>query len=105
METKFTKGRWVVDYRGTTGTVKALVNAKADITPTVATYRITPSIIKADGEVKANAHLIAAAPDMYALLQKFLPMDEDGNGSFIYDDGSECMGEDVVKLLAKARGE
>lgn len=55
--------------------------------------------------VRANASLIAAAPEMYQLLQKFIPMDEDGNGSFVYEDGSECMGEDVNKLLAKARGE
>ena len=55
---------------------------------------------------EADAHLIAAAPDMYKLLQQFLPRDEDGNGwDFIYDEGSEGMGEEVIKLLAKARGE
>lgn len=56
-------------------------------------------------ERKANADLIAAAPKMYRLLQKFIPMDDDGNGEFIYSDGSECMGDEVNALLAEARGE
>ena len=53
----------------------------------------------------ANANLIAAAPEMYELLKEFIPMDEDGNGSHEYNEGSEYMGEMVNKLLAKARGE
>ena len=52
-----------------------------------------------------DAHLIAAAPKMYKLLQKFLPCDEDGNGVFLYNDGSEYLGDEVTKLLAEARGE
>ena len=54
---------------------------------------------------RANAHLIAAAPDMYELLKEFLPMDEDGNGEFQYNEGSEYLGKKVTELLAKARGE
>jgi hypothetical protein len=55
--------------------------------------------------MKRTAHLIAAAPDMYELLLKFLPMDEDGNGPFEYNEGSEHYGEEVKALIAKARGE
>jgi len=69
MEAKFTKGDWVVDYKGTIGTVKALVDAEYNITPTVAAYQITPSIIH-NNEAEANAHLIAAAPDMYAMIKE-----------------------------------
>lgn len=52
-----------------------------------------------------DAHLIAAAPKMYRLLQKFIPCDEDGNGAFIYEDGSEYLGSAVNELLAEAHGE
>jgi hypothetical protein len=54
---------------------------------------------------KANAHLIAAAPKMYRMLKEFLPMDEDGNGEFSYNEGSEYLGDEVTKILAEARGE
>ncbi len=98
MEAKFTKGPWVKckrneDLKGSDG------------------YSV---VVWGDGlsngarshERDANAYLIAAAPDMYKLLQKFLPMDEDGNGwDFQYNEGSEELGEEVIKLLSKARGE
>tara|TARA_R110000772_G_scaffold209058_1_gene319593 strand:+ start:688 stop:975 length:288 start_codon:yes stop_codon:yes gene_type:complete len=95
MNNKFTKGEWsvlgevVIAEKGHK-TIKPLCSLNGRMSP------------EEDG---ANAHLIAAAPDMYALLLKFLPMDEDGNGPFEYNDGSEHYGKEVETLLAKARGE
>lgn len=66
-DAKFTSGVWIVDLGGSVGHVKALL-AGSDKTPTVARYDvITPSL--SDEHRKANAHLIAAAPDMYRMLE------------------------------------
>lgn len=48
-----------------------------------------------DEEAKANANLIACAPEMYAMLEEILKVYE-----MDYDDTDK-----VLKLLAKARGE
>ena len=93
MNTKFTKGEWKSDYYDVKSNGKLIADCGF-------------SSEGCDKEEQANAHLIAAAPDMYKLLERFLPMDGDGNGwDFVYDEGSEHMGEDVIALLAKARGE
>jgi len=92
MEANFTKGDWVVDYKGTIGTVKALVDAEYNITPTVAAYQITPSIIH-NNEAEANAHLIAAAPLMYELIERI------GKSEQVWSM------EEIQELLTKARGE
>ena len=59
-----------------------------------------------DGQV-ANAHLIAAAPDMYAALVDFIEyerlMDEDRHAAGMLKYA--VMREKVIKALAKARGE
>ena len=60
-----------------------------------------------------NAHLIAAAPDMYEMLERFLPystFDIDGNetlhgGEFNWNEDDDPMIDELKKLLAKARGE
>lgn len=96
MDTKFTKGEWVANIEQQEVIGHATNPYIADI---------LDSGMGKD-EVDANVHLIAAAPAMYKLLEKFLPMDEDGNGwDFQYNEGSEEMGQDVINLLAKARGE
>lgn len=38
------------------------------------------------------------------LLERFTPTDDDGNGNFTYEDGSEYLGEEVNRLLAKIGG-
>jgi len=50
---------------------------------------------------------IAVFEKMFQLLEKFLPCDEDGNGEgdFVYSDGSESFGKEVIALLVEARGE
>ena len=102
MKTKFTKGKWVVN----------VVRDQFEIighetNPYIADVLcLDKGGAKAIVEAKANAHLIASAPAMYKLLEKFLPMDGDGNGwDFVYDEGSEHMGEEVISMLSKARGE
>ena len=105
METKFTKGPWVISTLYNTlmqinsnGVDICEVDCNGD-------FNEETGIMKSTVEELANAHLIKMAPDMYELLIRFLPMDEDGNGEFEYNDGSEYLGERVEALLAKARGE
>lgn len=51
-------------------------------------------------EQEANAHLIAAAPEMYEMLDKFVRcVDDDSSEDFLYQY------QDIKNLLAKARGE
>lgn len=95
--TKFTKGPWVKDRRG-----ESLIGANSD---PVCVWGCGLSNAQKNDERVANSHLIASAPDMYKLLELFIPTDEDGNGNFTYDDGSEYLGEQVELILAKARGE
>ena len=86
-EAKFTKGEWKVDR---------FVNNKG--------FEIS---FNDDGEVvadyvyeEADAHLIAAAPEMYRMLELALSrMDDDSIEDFVYSY------QDIKQLLAKARGE
>ena len=82
--------------------------------PTVAeTWGATYSPDKDASGGRNDAHLIAAAPDMYAMLEQFLPeiaYDEDGNefyfgGSFNWNEHDDPMIAELIALLAKARGE
>jgi len=80
-ETKFTEGEWVADY----GTVSCGDIAIADCELNSISY--TPTEV-------ANAHLIAAAPEMYHELQNLL------------HDSMDCDEYNrIEKLLSKARGE
>tara|TARA_R110001632_G_scaffold41831_1_gene105544 strand:+ start:763 stop:1044 length:282 start_codon:yes stop_codon:yes gene_type:complete len=92
MNTKFTKGEWCISFVGDA----TYIDSHTGLT--------IARVFDMEGSPH-DAHLIAAAPDMYALLLKFLPMDEDGNGPFEYNEGSEHYGEEVEALIAKARGE
>ena len=69
---KHTSGPWAIDLGGALGHIKSAANANSNEdnyrTPTVARYDvITPSL--SEEEKKANARLIAAAPDMYDFLR------------------------------------
>lgn len=79
-ETKFTKGDWAVED----GRVVVCGDFKV-------AYSYSGSSVPFIEHIKSNAHLIAAAPEMY----KFL------------DDLANGRGIDypIEKLLAKARGE
>lgn len=56
-----------------------------------------------DGEAEANAHLIAAAPELYSLLQLMLTHGEHCN--WFADRGDYELVEQAEAVLAKARGE
>jgi len=77
-ETKWTPGPWVVCPAGDIWS-ENLVSLVAD------TY----------SPVEANAHLIAAAPELYSMLERIL-------GPYGREDVSD---EQIEQLLAKARGE
>lgn len=105
METKFTKGPWVANYGGTEGHIKAI---KEGGTPTVAIADvITPSLT--DEEKKANAHLIAAAPDMYKEIEQDILWLERLSKDYVIGSYELRSIQLRIKskriLLAKARGE
>lgn len=101
IETKFTNGEWVVDsYASIDNSVRVMQG----------NFLISYSFIFDDAEeVNANAHLIAAAPEMYeeierdiAELKEFiLTLKEYSNDWLFYN--SKLSGKEL--LLAKARGE
>ncbi len=96
---KFTQGDWVVVEKEANG-VAHIVRMN---TPNLNRYDARPYAAlggfpdeNAKKEIEANAHLIAAAPDMYHMLM------------MLQDDDSisdPSIDKEVIKLLAKARGE
>ena len=99
MNTKFTKGEWIAVQMEDVNSIYNIHYTAPDSEYSQA------SITLYNQDNAANAHLISAAPDMYELLKEFIPMDEDGNGEFQYNEGSEYLGKKVIELLTKARGE
>lgn len=83
-EPKFTKGKWSVGIGKLEGGV---VDEQDELI-------CDPSGGRFEEEAKANASLIAAAPEMYALLEDLL--DRFRNDEFA---------PEIEKLLKKARGE
>ena len=91
MDTKFTPGPWDVG-------VHELKFGDVDSVDIYADEAISGFKLPAvtfGGNCEANAHLIAAAPDMYNLLSTIME---------IYDGRSTLSGE-IEAVLAKARGE
>ncbi|UYE90954.1 hypothetical protein [Vibrio phage vB_VaS_L1] len=89
-EAKFTKGEW---FSALDGCVYAPVMGDCKKISTINTMDIIAS-----NEERANAHLIAAAPEMYEMLGKVLT------------EYKEMLGmsqevKEIEQLLAKARGE
>lgn len=69
-----TPGPWHVDYKGTIGHIKAIVN---DVSPTVCKYGTDSrgerhSAVSLSHQDEANARLIAAAPELYSSLKELL---------------------------------
>jgi len=92
METKFTEGPWTFcQYNH--GEIVAIDKEDDEYSEL-----ICDTLITGDEEWEANAHLIAAAPDMYAMLEDMYE-----TLCLIGDDGEET--EEIKSLLAKARGE
>ena len=79
---KHTPGPWAIDFGGTIGHIKSVATVKTNednyMTPTVARYDVkTPSL--SEEEKKANARLIAAAPDMYEFIKRYVGSDYPGD--------------------------
>ncbi|MGB1281005.1 MAG: hypothetical protein ACPG5V_13675 [Vibrio cyclitrophicus] len=91
-EAKFTKGEWIVDYDNCdygSGEWYIVGNARVEFS-----YRATS---EEKEEAKANAHLIAAAPEMYSELDEL--------SGIIRRMGVESASDRIDQLLKKARGE
>ena len=116
---KFTKGEWVADIRGGCCAVYEL--SKAEDTQGMQwddDRNIYYSSLHAkwngnqwsmSEEAVANAHLLAAAPDLYKEIEQDIQWLESMMPKFVYGSyefGSICRRiETKRKLLAKARGE
>ena len=98
METKFTEGEWVCcDDDGETWIDNANAGLIADL------YSSDVSYI----ESLANAHLMAAAPDMYAKLselESFMEQMHEADIAWTIKE-SRLFHKELRSLLAKARGE
>lgn len=89
----FTPGPWVPDYNLTIGHIKS-TSSLVNRTPTVCRYDVkTPSL--SEDEKKANSRLIAAAPEMYEMLEKLITEGQ----------VSEYYWYEIRALLSKVRGE
>ena len=86
MREKFKKGEWVT----------RLVGDKFAVMTYDTGYGICETTMSDDTD-KANAHLIAAAPKMYAMLDELK--------SSMYESGMKVAARKIEKLLAEARGE
>jgi hypothetical protein len=100
-ETKWTPGPWVVE-----GTASATVAARHDGAAEIAEVIATGSMTH--GERRANAHLIAAAPDLYAALADLLSCASDRSWAHITSGPCRCKGCSIDRAeaaLSRARGE
>jgi hypothetical protein len=102
-ETKFTKGDWQLlpleddkEYIRIRGTVLGCKYKIADVDDMKHHHSQDKQWCKLEREEAiANAHLIAAAPELYAMLDRYATtLDFDGYKT-----------DDIKELLAKARGE
>lgn len=88
-DAKYTKGPWIA-Y---TDVKEPVVNSLgANYEPQIAL------LSEIEGESEANAHLIAAAPEMYQFIENVF-------NSAIHPEAFECLQKQAEKILIKARGE
>ncbi len=105
-EAKFTKGPWVVylpeDNHGSQNYDEIVIGMDSYNSSPMEFYTCHRAIIEGyddDGEAEANAHLIAAAPELYGMLATAANI-------LAGDDAiSEVSADDIKSLLSKARGE
>ncbi len=96
-DTKFTNGEWKAEYYTTKcdGADRVLAYEVWSDGPCVVRKTYTDYVDdKINNELLANAHLIAAAPEMYEMLESL-------RGDYDQCATAEC----IDALLAKARGE
>ena len=95
-EAKFTKGEWILNPKGFLGELELTTQSRIDEL-NIPILKIDTNYIGIIGrEQKANANLIAAAPEMYEMLAKISSEMECFHGVDT---------ESIENLLAKARGE
>lgn len=92
METQFTKGKWSIGCGNYPSIIEVNIPGRLSI-PMV--FTATDLTCGDSQEIIANAHLIAAAPDMYEMLNDILCNYE----------VDEEVDKRIEKVLAKARGE
>lgn len=101
-EAKFTKGEWAIDMDGQGLSSVWCGNDKICCGINFDFHAENEKLELHNIEAKANAHLIAVAPEMYEALSAIskinLPQE------YLNDDEVECL-YNIDKLLAKARGE
>lgn len=105
---KHTAGPWAIDYHDTIGHIKSIAPHERGATPTVARYDLPEFIIPLD-EQKANAYLIASAPELLEACKRALPWMGKLIASRVHED---CvMPNDAVRTMemleayiAKAEG-
>lgn len=92
---KWTPGPWIVEGRGPN--MKVIF---AGLTPG---NRLSPCFL-ADDDQEANAHLIAAAPELYEALCRLIPPEQEFHMRETPGDFHEDW-HSALAALAKARGE
>ena len=96
---KFTKGEWVVYLDDDSEQIVIGADSyNKDPSEYFSCHKMMVDCDVDDEEAVANAHLIAAAPDMYEKLKEILEYIEESIGE---SDGTRS----IETLLAKARGE
>ena len=111
-EEKFTPGPWFI---------KQSEEIRSPYSPNVSSTRITildkpggqyqsrhviAQVAKGNGRGEANAALIAAAPDMYGLLEHYLDLIQRANdGDAVSEQKIFEQAADIEKVLKKAEGE
>ncbi len=112
-EAKFTNGNWEVVEASEHHGFYVEDSSGYTVADLYFISKLSEASVNHGDNVKANAHLIAAAPEMYEMLERFLPystFDIDGNetlhgGEFKWNEDDDPMIDELKKLLAKARGE
>lgn len=100
-EAKFTKGQWFIEKDANWNDDCWAISVKRSYDGSIhhcfaeVTYKMEDE--DHNEELEANAHLIAAAPEMYEMLEKIAK-------STVYDHNYETA-KPIFELLAKARGE
>lgn len=106
-DTKFTPGPWgIEETRDHLWIGVILSNGKPD--PIVTYVDHGPDFTtEADATGKANAHLIAAAPELYEALDELFDLLTSGHSSWddAYDNLPDKQFKKIRAALAKARGE
>lgn len=104
-ETKFTPGPWLTAWSDTHAGQIATIHGIRDELGHVCWAEIWSPIWPESPTQSANAHLIAAAPDLYAALSNFVEGWETGDGGPVTVERIAEAHKQACAALAKARGE